>query len=135
MIAENYLESLKKTGLKITTPRKQILQTLSSIPMSAQEIQVILKEKGLAIDLVTVYRTLELFENLGLIRKTEFEDHIARFELVSDEHHHHLVCIKCGITQDVVINENKFIEIEKQSEFKLERHALEFFGFCKLCQH
>jgi Fur family ferric uptake transcriptional regulator len=136
MVTDNFLENLKLTGVKITTPRKEILKVLSSNPFSAQEVRDLLREKGISIDLVTVYRTLELFTNLELVRRATFEDKIARYELhPGEDHHHHLVCIKCGVVEDVVINENKFVkEIEKQSEFKVERHALEFFGFCKRCQ-
>lgn len=136
MISDNFLENLKGTGIKITVPRKEILKSLSGNPLSAQELRDVLKEKGFNIDLVTVYRTLELFNNLEIVRQTQFEDKITRFELLSDEeHHHHLVCIKCGMIEDVIINENKFVsEIERQSSFKVERHALEFFGFCKKCQ-
>lgn len=136
MITDNFLKDLKLTGVKITTPRKEILKALLLEPLSVQEVSDILKEKEVSIDRVTVYRTLELFTNLKLVRKTQFEDKIARYELYPrEDHHHHLVCIKCGVIQNVIINENKFVkEIEKQSDFKIERHALEFFGFCSRCQ-
>lgn len=136
MHTDNFLNDLKRTGIKITTPRKEILSILSSNPLTAPEVHDLLKEKGISIDLVTIYRTLELFTTLELIRKTQFEDKIARYELhPGKDHHHHLVCIKCGVVEDVIINEDKFVkEIEKQSDFKVERHALEFFGFCKRCQ-
>lgn len=126
---------LKQTGFKITTPRKEILNTLSREPLSAQEVFEVLKQKGFNPDLVTVYRTLDLFTKLEIVRKIQFEDKIARFELLSDKHHHHLVCIKCGSLDDVIINEEILVrQIKKQSKFKVERHALEFFGFCKGCQ-
>ena len=135
MISNNLLQDLKETGFKITVPRKEILNILSSEPKSAQEVFEVLKQKGFNPDLVTVYRTLELFTKLGLVRKTQFEDKIARFELLSNKHHHHLVCIKCGSIEDAIINEDLFIkQIKKQSNFKVERHALEFFGFCKNCK-
>ncbi len=137
MVSENFLNDLKSTGIKVTVPRKEILKILSGSPMSAQEVHEILKEKGFNVDLVTIYRTLELFNSLELVRKTQFEDKSSRYELVSgEEHHHHLVCIKCGLIEDVEISEDKFVkEIEKQSKFKVERHSLEFFGFCKKCQN
>ena len=136
MTAESIIKDLKKTGLKITAPRREILQALSSRPLSAQEVAYVLKEKGFSTDLVTIYRTLELFNDLGIVRKTQFEDKIARFELTAgQEHHHHIVCIKCGFAEDVVVNEEVLTEqIAKQSNFKLERHALEFFGFCNRCR-
>lgn len=137
MVTDNFLNDLKRVGLKVTAPRKEILKMLSAHPMSAQELHGVLKEKGFNVDIVTIYRTLELFNNLELVRKTQFEDKTARYELLSgQEHHHHLVCIKCGLIEDVVINEDKFVnEIEKQSEFSVERHSLEFFGFCKRCKN
>ncbi len=136
MITNNSLRDLKQTGFKITAPRKEILNILSTQPLGAQEVFEVLKQKGFNPDLVTVYRTLELFTKLGLVRKTQFEDKTARFELISGQkHHHHLVCIKCGSIEDAVINEDLFIkQIKKQSNFKVERHALEFFGFCKNCK-
>ncbi len=136
MITDNFLIDLKKAGLKITAPRKEILQILSSNPLSAGEVQTVLKQKGFNVDLVTIYRTLELFTNLELVRKAQFEDKVTRYEMhPGEDHHHHLVCVKCGLVEDVVINENKFVkEIEKQSNFKMERHSLEFFGFCEGCK-
>ncbi len=130
------LMDLKKTGFKLTAPRREILNALSSSnPVSAGEMAEILKQKGFDVDLVTVYRTLELFGDLGMVRKIQFEDKIARFELVSrDEHHHHLVCIKCGVVEDVEVNEESLVaKIEKKSNFKIQRHSLEFFGLCRNC--
>ena len=137
MVIDNFLNYLKRVGLKATAPRKEILKILSFQPMSAQEVHKVLKEKGFNVDLVTIYRTLELFNNLGMVRKIKFEDNIARYEILSSEaHHHHLVCIKCGLVEDVMINEDEFVaEIEKQSQFRVERHSLEFFGFCKRCKN
>lgn len=136
MISDNFLADFKKTGLKITTPRREILKTLSTNPLSAQEVHEVLKQKNFNTDLVTVYRTLELFQTLGLVSKIQFEDQTARFELIhGNEHHHHLVCIKCGLVEDITIDESRFVkQIEKQSNFQIQRHALEFFGFCKKCQ-
>ncbi len=136
MDTEHLLKDIKKTGLKITAPRKEILNALSSNLLSAQEVAMVLKEKGFNTDLVTIYRTLELFTELEIVRKTQFEDKSTRFELIAgQEHHHHLVCIKCGIVEDVVVDEEMLTkQIEEKSQFKLQRHALEFFGFCKRCQ-
>ncbi len=85
---------------------------------------------------MTAYRTLELFKDLGFIQKVQFQDKTARYELIKEnEHHHHLVCIKCGNVEDIEINEESFVrQVEKQSAFKVQRHALEFFGFCIKCQ-
>ncbi len=137
MLSNNLLLKLKETGYKLTTPRVEILKVLSSKnPLSAQEVFEQLKNKGLDTDIVTAYRTLELFKDLGFAQKVQFQDKTARYELVKEnEHHHHLVCVKCSNIEDIAINEQSFVrQIEKQSAFKVARHALEFFGFCARCQ-
>lgn len=136
-LAENILVNLKKNGHKLTIPRVEILKILSlENPISSQEAFEVLRRKGNNVDLVTVYRTLELFTDLGFIAKIQFEDKITRYELINtNEHHHHLVCIKCGEIEDIAINEELFVkQIEKKSNFKVQRHALEFYGFCASCQ-
>ena len=130
------ITDLKSSGYKLTAPRREILKVLSNSPMSALEIEASLLEKKIKADLVTIYRTLELFCDLGLISKIQFEDKIARFELISgSSHHHHLVCIKCGVVEDVEVNEETLTRlIEKKSGFEIKRHALEFFVFCANCR-
>lgn len=130
------LDDLRKTGFKLTVPRKEILKTLSaSNPLSAQEIHILLKQKGFNTDLVTVYRTLELFHSLGLVNQINLSDNTARYELVSDDHHHHLICIKCGTIEEVVGDETDLIKgLTSKSDFQVLRHSLEFFGFCRRCQ-
>ena len=133
---EPKLTNLKSSGHKLTAPRREILKVLSNSPMSALEVEASLLEKKIKADLVTIYRTLELFCDLGLISKVQFEDKIARFELISgSSHHHHLVCIKCGVVEDVEVSEVELTrQIESKSGFEVKRHALEFFGFCVNCR-
>lgn len=138
MITNSFISQLKSIGYKLTAPRVEIIKVLSSTdPLSAQEVFELLKFKGLNVDLVTAYRTLELFKDLGFVQKVQFEDKTARYELTREnEHHHHLICIKCGEIEDVEINEQSLADqIEVKSAFKVQRHSLEFFGFCKNCQN
>ncbi len=137
VINQNFVGQLKSVGYKLTKPRVEILKILSSKnPLSAQEVFEDMKHKGVGVDLVTIYRTLELFNDLGITRKNQFEDNITRYELVDkNDHHHHLICTNCGKIEDVALNENKFVsQIERKSKFKVLRHSLEFFGLCQKCQ-
>jgi Fur family transcriptional regulator, ferric uptake regulator len=137
MLSKNLLIQLKDTGYKLTTPRVEILKVLSlKNPLSAQEVFEILKGRRLDVDLVTAYRTLELFKDLGFVQKVQFEDNVARYELVDgDLHHHHLVCIRCGNIEEISLDETNFVaRVEGKTGFKVERHSLEFFGFCRNCQ-
>ena len=82
---------------------------------------------------------MHLLENMGMVKRFDFGDGIARYELVAagdDGHHHHLICTRCA---DVVELEDCFpIELEKtiaaRNGFKSITHKLEFFGLCPECQ-
>lgn len=133
---DSVLKQLQQVGYKTTLPRREILSILNSTPTSAQGIFEILKQKQIKTDLVTIYRTLDLFTKLGFVRKTQFGDKIARFEFVASEnHHHHLVCENCGDISDIPLDEKSLIkQVEQKSKFKVSRHSLEFFGVCQKCQ-
>jgi Fe2+ or Zn2+ uptake regulation protein len=132
----NYKDILKNIGLKCTPPRMMILEVFYKIekPMKAENIYQKLKNK---IDEATVYRTLSSFEKVGLIRQVNLRKESSYFELNND-HHHHIVCEKCGEIED--FKESKEIEkilgriVEKSSRFKIiNEHSLELFGVCSKC--
>ena len=90
-------------------------------------------------DLATVYRSLHLLEGMGIVKRFDFGDRLARFELLSDGddgHHHHLVCTRCS--EVVEIDECSMRELEtriaSRNGFKAVTHKLEFFGICPECQ-
>ena len=136
MLTSNLLSQFKETGYKLTKPRLEILGVLTTIPASAQEIQEILGQKKVKTDIVTIYRNLDLLIRIGLARKTQFGDKRTRYEFVTNQnHHHHLICENCGSVEDIPLNEKIIVkQVKKQTKFKVERHNLEFFGFCAKCQ-
>jgi Fur family transcriptional regulator, ferric uptake regulator len=122
-------------GLRLTKQRKLLLQNLTDIPLSAEEIFRKLKLNHAAIDQATVYRSLDCLVKLGLVGKIQFGDNVSKFELLDSHHHHHLVCEKCGVVEDIPLNDEKmFKNIGKKTKFKIIRHSLEFFGICYECQ-
>jgi len=132
-------ERLRKKSRKMTGPRQSILQVLRAHahPLSIKEVFAGLPQGD--CDLATVYRSMHLLEGMGLVKRFEFGDGIARFELLSegdDGHHHHLVCVRCsGIVE---IEECSMSELESRiaqlNGFKAVTHRLEFFGICPDCQ-
>ena len=132
----NILKLLQKKGYKLTNSRRQILSILNAKPVSVSDIQETLKHKSVSIDIVTIYRNLELLENLGFVQKTQFADKSARYEIVvNNVHHHHLICKNCGDIEDIPLDEKSLLsEVAKRSKFKIEKHNLEFFGICIQCQ-
>jgi Fur family transcriptional regulator, ferric uptake regulator len=132
-------DRLRKEAHKLTGPRQAILNLLrlSAHPMSVKEIFAALPKRE--CDLATVYRSLRLLEQMGIVKRFDFGDRTARFELLGegdDGHHHHLVCTRCaGIVE---LDECFMTDLEEQiavrNGFKAVTHKLEFFGLCPQCQ-
>lgn len=90
-------------------------------------------------DLATVYRSIGLLERLGLVKRFELGDGVARFALLEEGQHghqHHLVCTRCASV--VAIGDCIVWELEARiatrSKFKAVTHRLDFFGICPACQ-
>ncbi|GAB6099125.1 Fur family transcriptional regulator [Halanaerocella petrolearia] len=134
-------ELLAAKNYKLTSQRKLILQILlehQGEHLSAEEIYQILKEEESGIGLATVYRTLELFCDLGIIQQLNFDEDRRRYELENEKHnhHHHLVCEECG--QVIEFNDQILEEfeknLEKKHDFNVTEHRIKFYGHCQDCQ-
>jgi len=113
---------------------------------SAEEIYLSVHKVYPAIGLTTVYRTLELLVQNGLVFKFDFGDGRARFELSENPqsigHHHHLVCTGCGRIIDYTDFIDEEIELLKRTEkglskkhhFTIMNHLIQFYGLCDRCQ-
>ena len=141
----NWEYLLKKRGYRITDPRREILSILETINghPNAREIFLQLSKKQLKIGLTTIYRTLDLFVKLGMLNKCEFGDRQNRYEIVPEksDHHHHLICEKCGKVieyRDLIDEETKLVKklensLTKKYGFEIRNHELKFYGYCKKC--
>jgi len=142
----NELEKiLKKSEFRMTFPRKVIIELLSNTKdhLLAKEIYLKINVKYPDIGLTTIYRTLDLLVGMGLINKFEFGEGQSRYELAWDfkEHHHHLICIKCGKIidyNDFIDDEIKFFDkiqkfLSKKYKFSINNHEIIFYGKCNLC--
>jgi Fur family ferric uptake transcriptional regulator len=130
---------LRQHARKITGPRQAILEVLRRHPhpLTSRELREALPDQG--CDLATIYRSLHLLEEMGLVKRFDFGDGAARFELIEvgdDGHHHHLICRDCGTV--VEIDECISPELERALEarhgFADVSHKLEFFGVCPRCR-
>ncbi|MEG6565800.1 Fur family transcriptional regulator [Thermoanaerobacterium saccharolyticum] len=134
-------ENLKQKGLKLTTQRRAILDVIienREKHLSSEEIYDLVKEKYPEIGLATVYRTLQLFDEMGIIYKLNFDDGRSRYELYhnEDHQHHHLICLKCGsvIEMEGDLLENLEEAIENTKNFQIIDHNVKFFGYCSKCK-
>ena len=139
---ESLETNLKEKGFKLTKQRKDIFDYLvenKDKHMSAEEIYDAIKKKKPGIGLATVYRTMQLFTDIKVSVRNDFEQGKSRYELNIDgdfHNHHHLVCSICS--KIIEVNEDLMDELEKQIEdkyeFEIVNHDLKLFGYCKECK-
>lgn len=132
-------QSIRNAGLKVTLPRLKVLQLLegesSKRHMSAEDLYKALLEAGEEIGLATVYRVLTQFEGAGLVVRHHFESGHSVFELSEDDHHDHLVCIKCGNIEEFAdpVIEQRQEEIAAKAGYELTDHSFYLYGICGGC--
>ena len=132
-------QELKDAGLKITLPRVKILEILESSEVhhvSAEDVYKLLLHNGEEVGLATVYRVLTQFEQAGLVIRHNFEGGHSVFELSSDKHHDHIVCIRCGRVEEFADDEIEQLQ-EKVADklgFELTDHNLNMYGLCPDCR-
>ena len=138
---------LRGLGYKATLSRGAVLSVLSmtNAHLSAKEIFLKVQKTCPACGLNTVYRTLDMLVQVGMVLKSDFGDGQSRYELSLKEnrksHHHHLVCVKCGKVldyEDFVCDETSLFGgmikgVSEQFKFKITDHEITFKGFCKNC--
>ena len=121
--------NLRKVGLKVTQPRKRILDLLEETVnkhMTADDIYRVLMQARDDIGLATVYRVLNQFEAAGLVVKHNFEGGQAYYELDSGMHHDHMVCIETGKVIEFSNDEIERLqaEIAAKHGYDIEDHSL-----------
>ena len=133
-------QGLRATGRRMTRTRKAVLSLLERThePLSASEIFAQLKKDKVVIDLVTVYRTVNVLKDLGLVVQLDLhQEGQSRYELKEGrKHHHHIRCQVCGKIVDLLLCPLKKLTkmIEERTKFVVGDHTLEFTGFCPQCQ-
>jgi len=123
------LKYLKKAGLKVTHPRKRILEILENQQtkhFTADDIYRCLILANEDIGLATVYRVLHQFESAGLVEKHNFESGQAYYELDSGQHHDHMVCVETGKVIEFVSEEIEAAQrkIAEDHGYFIEDHSL-----------
>jgi len=131
----------------MTTGREAILNILaqSAEHLSAEDIYIKVHAEKPSIGLTTVYRTLELLVNMGMVAKFDFGDGRARFELLQGpkcvKYHHHLVCTGCSriveysdfINEELAILEVIQGKLSKKYDFVITNHLVQYCGLCAKC--
>ena len=130
--------TLKKKGLRLTKPRRIILDYIHnrSDHLTAEEIIYFVQGEHPRINKSTIYRTLELLEKNKCVYKSESAG-TTIYHHAEEGHHHHLVCSRCGKTVDC--EENIFMPIEKalreKHHFQIDFRHVVMSGLCENCKN
>lgn len=130
---------LNKNHLKSTKQRDVIIDTFFGLQgehVRIEELLEVVRKKLPSVGYATVYRTLMLLVDASVAHQRHFQDGQSRFEVISEEHHDHLICTECG---KIVEFENETIEnlqkkTAKENRFELTGHKMELYGLCSGCQ-
>ncbi|MFM7047683.1 MAG: Fur family transcriptional regulator [Actinomycetota bacterium] len=132
---------LRSRHLVYTRGRRQLIDALLDIGHPASVPQLVKHRSKLTQS--SIYRNLADLEGAGVVHKVAGSDDHARYEL--DEHfighHHHLICIKCGVVADFVVPtdaertiNSTLAKAAKQGGFRLTGHRFDALGLCKRCK-
>jgi len=129
---------LRNRGVKYTSARRHILQTVLEIDkhFEAEELLYMLRDRGLNVGMATVYRTLPLLVDCGILKQVRFDVKHAHYERVfGEEPHHHMVCRDCGriieFSSDAVLELGR--RIGRQHDFQVTAHRFQLAGLCSEC--
>jgi len=131
-------EALRELGYRLTPQRMLILTALqqSNDHVSAEEIHAQVCAKYPHVNISTIYRTLELLKNLGLVTETDLGGGRYRYHFGDKGHHHHLICEMCGAT--IEVDESQFLPLKhtllKEYGFQANISHLAIFGRCQNCK-
>lgn len=134
----NYEEIIRAAGHRLTNQRVLILDAVCEGTGHSTIGQIYARTRAMdrTIDRSTIYRTLKLFVDLGLVVSADTGVGELVYEIAKPHHHHHLVCKRCGkeieIGQEVM--QSTFEQVEQEYQFKVDTDHLVLFGLCNGCQ-
>jgi Fur family transcriptional regulator, ferric uptake regulator len=140
-VHEEVRRKLADTDVRYTGGRQAVIKALQRVngPQSAADLHKRIK----SVPLSSLYRSLTVLDEAGVLRKHHDADGLARFELAEwiTGHHHHVVCVECGIVEDVELDKKAEKMLDQLAEkladaagYRLDGHVLEVEGVCGSCR-
>jgi Fur family ferric uptake transcriptional regulator len=127
---------IRTAGMRVTKPRVALIESLLRMqgPVSIERIHQEVGAKS--CDLVTIYRCLAAFENLGLVRRSYLHNGTCLYEqTISTARRYHIICKDCGRSEPVEYTPAEGVEQQLQERgYAHISHVVEFFGICPACQ-
>ncbi len=135
-----WLECLQANGYRLTAPRKAVVETVaySQRVLSPLEVYELARTRYSKLGLVTVYRTIEKLEELGLLQRVHLPSDCQGFIAAFTGHQHLLICQDCGQVQffegDHDRIDDLMADVAQKSGYHINDHWLQFFGICTNCR-
>ena len=131
--------ALRRRGYKLTSQRRAVLNVMAlhSDHLAPAEIYDEVRKEHSKVGLVTVYRTLDILAELGLLCEVHTSGRERSFVMRRPvEHHHHLICSSCGMVVDFASCDFEALErrLSEETGFTIDSHLLEFTGLCRSCK-
>jgi Fur family ferric uptake transcriptional regulator len=128
---------LEDHHLRATKQREEILDCFLQLRghITSEELYRRVRERAPHIGFTTVYRTMKLLCEAGLVTEREFGGGVTRYE-IANEHHDHLVCLRCGkiVEFECSMIESTQMQIAERYGFRVLRHRHELYGHCDACR-
>ena len=138
MAVENWLTQLQDNGYRLTGARRAVVEIIATSHRALTPVEVYdqARDQYSALGLVTVYRTLEKLEELGLIQRVHQPQGCQAFITAGKGHQHLLLCSKCGKT---ILFEGDDLEqfiksVARKTGYQINEHWLQLFGLCENCK-
>lgn len=139
ILASNWLGRLQENGYRLTAPRQAVVEIIASSQyvLSPFDVYERARQRYPRIGLVTVYRTVEKLEELGLIQRVHQPTGCHAFVAASPGHQHLIVCQGCGRVEFFSGDhmDNLMKTVGKDSGYQVQDHWLQLFGICSDCRN
>jgi Fur family ferric uptake transcriptional regulator len=135
-MGSDWREKLRGSGYRLTPQRELILDAVDTLGHATpDEVLAEVRKKSSALNVSTVYRTLEVLEELGLVRHAHLSDRAPTYHSVRDHEHFHLVCRNCHrvISVDPGVIEPLLRRLDADHGFTVDVGHLTVFGTCRDC--
>ena len=133
---DELVDRLRNKGLRATTPRRIIVETLLEQPdhVTADSLTMLVQERAPLVNKATIYRTLEALESLGVVDRMAVDQGPAQWHLVDHGHHQHLVCNVCGSVTETSSKEFRRLArvLAVENGFQIDTH-IAISGRCQRC--
>jgi Fe2+ or Zn2+ uptake regulation protein len=137
---KDWLHCLQNNGYRITAPRRAVVEIVadSHYILNPTDIYNLARERYPKLGLVTVYRTVEKLEELGLLQRVHQPSDCQGFIAAYRGHQHMLICQQCGLVEffdgDHEGMDSLMSAVEKGTGYKINDHWLQLFGICENCR-